>query len=318
MQPIVSTHDLTMRFPRCDALLGLNLEIQPGTVYALLGENGAGKTTLIRILTGFQKPTSGTADVGGMNPATDALAIRRSIGYVSDAPALYDWMRVDEIGSFAASFFPAGFLPNFRESIRRYELPTDRKIKHLSKGQRAKVALSLAIAHDPSLLIMDEPTSGLDPVVRREFLESMIDRVASGRTVFLSSHQISEVERVADRVAILHQGRLKLDGPLDEIKRSITQLTVDMDDPLATLPVIAGTTAETAEVLAEENSGRQRRIVVRDMDPAFVDALRMRDGVDAVAARTLSLEEIFVVCTRGLKEIAPVMTPSAIDSETLA
>ncbi len=119
-------------------------------------------------------------------------------------------------------------------------MPSGVKLKHLSKGQRAKVALALATAHDPQLLILDEPTSGLDPMVRRQFLESMVDRAALGRTVLLSSHQISEVERVADWIAILHQGELKLVQPLDELKRSTSIVTATLDDPSATLPLPPG------------------------------------------------------------------------------
>jgi ABC-2 type transport system ATP-binding protein len=295
MSHVITTTDLTMRFRSCDALLGVDLAIEPGTVFALLGENGAGKTTMIRILTGFQKPTSGDSRVCDFDPTRQPLEVRRRIGYVSDAPALYDWMSVGEIGWFTASFYTPDFLDNYRDSIRRYELPEDRKIRNLSRGQQAKVALSLALAHDPKLLILDEPTSGLDPLVRREFLESMIDRAASGRTVFLSSHQISEVERVADTIAILHDGKLRLCCPLVELKDSIVELTVSLDDPLIALPELP----EPAEVLCEETFGRQRRIVVRDFQSEMHDLIASREGVVSVRNRPLSLEEIFIACTKG-------------------
>jgi ABC-2 type transport system ATP-binding protein len=295
MSHVITATDLTMRFRSCDALLGVDLAIEPGTVFALLGENGAGKTTLIRILTGFQKPTSGDSRVCDFDPTRQPLEVRRRIGYVSDAPALYDWMSVGEIGWFTASFYTPDFLDNYRDSIRRYELPEDRKIRNLSRGQQAKVALSLALAHDPQLLILDEPTSGLDPMVRREFLESMIDRAASGRTVFLSSHQISEVERVADTIAILHDGKLRLCCPLVELKDSILELTVSLDDPLIALPELP----EPAEVLCEETFGRQRRIVVRDFQSEMHDLIASREGVVSVRNRPLSLEEIFIACTKG-------------------
>lgn len=266
MEPVITADSLTMHFRRCDALLGVDLEIRPGTVFALLGENGAGKTTLIRILTGFQKPSGGTCTVCGLNPIRQPEDVRRQIGYVSDAPALYDWMTVAQIGGFTASFYGPDFLPNFDEAIRRYEIQPEQKIRHLSKGQRAKVALSLALSHDPSLLIMDEPTSGLDPKVRRSFLESMIDRAATGRTVFLSSHQISEVERVADTIAILHHGRIRLHGALAEIRESIHELVVDVDDPLRALPA----PPEPAEVLTEESSGRSKQLFVRGLEPQML------------------------------------------------
>ncbi len=251
MAPVITAENLTMHYRRCDALRGVSLQIQPGTVFALLGENGAGKTTLIRILTGFQKPSSGTCTVSGIDPSNHPGDVRRNIGYVSDSPALYDWMTVAEIGGFAASFYDAAFLPRYQESIARYEIMPSQKIKHLSKGQRAKVALSLSLAHDPAVLILDEPTSGLDPKVRRSFLESMIDRAATGRTVFLSSHHINEVERVADTIAILHHGKLVLTGPLEEIRQSIWQVVVDVDDPLRAIPMLPS----PATMISEETSG---------------------------------------------------------------
>ncbi len=295
MNHVITTNDLTMRFRGCHALRGVDLAIQPGTVFALLGENGAGKTTMIKILTGFQKPTSGHCSVCDFDPTRDPLEVRRRIGYVSDSPALYDWMSVGEIGWFAASFFTPAFLENYRQSIERYEIPEERKVGHLSRGQRAKVALSLSLAHDPQLLILDEPTSGLDPRVRRDFLESMIDRAASGRTVFLSSHQISEVERVADTIGILHEGQLRICCPLDELKNSVTEITVSLDDPLYALPRLP----EPAEVLCEETLGRQRRIVVRDFQDGMHDLLSSPEGVVGVRQRDMSLEEIFIAYTDG-------------------
>ena len=206
MTNCITVNNLEMQFPGCDALRDVTLNVPTGSVFALLGENGAGKTTLIRILMGFLKPTRGACTVCQCDPAREALEIRRRVGYVSDAPALYSWMQVEEIGWFAAAFYDDAFLDRYRELTSRYDLPRARKIKQLSKGQRAKVALALALAHDPELLILDEPTSGLDPLVRRAFLESMVERAASGKTVLLSSHQISEIERVADRIAILRTG----------------------------------------------------------------------------------------------------------------
>lgn len=230
-----------------------------------------------------------------LDPARDAMAIRRRTGYVSDAPALYDWMGVGEIGWFAATLYDEHFLPRYQEAIRRYEIPQDRKICNLSKGQRAKVALSLSLSHDPELLILDEPTSGLDAMVRRDFLESMIDRAASGRTVFLSSHQISEVERVADVIAIMHDGKIRVCEPLDTLKDSVTEIAISMEDPLVALPSLP----KPAELLGEETYGRQRRMVVRHYDAAMHDLLATRVGVTSVSERALSLEEIFIAFTDG-------------------
>jgi len=250
---------------------------------------------LIRILTGFQKPTSGKVRILGLDPVRDALEIRRRIGYVSDSPALYQWMRIDEIGSFASAFYPPGFIDTYHDLITRYELPADRKIKHLSKGQRAKVALALAVSNDPELLILDEPTSGLDPLVRRAFLESMVERAARGRTVLLSSHQISEIERVADRMAIIHDGKVRIDGALAEMRNEVVEITFSVTDPLAVLPVLDG----PVEVLSEQKSGRQVRWIARDNDSTIEKTISDWPGVHSVRSRPASLEELFVACTRG-------------------
>lgn len=295
MTDCIVAESLEMHFRGCDALRGVNLKVPQGSVFALLGENGAGKTTFIRILTGYQIPSSGQCTVLGLNPVQNALEIRRRIGYVSDAPALYEWMRIDEIGWFASSFYPDGFLDRFREAIVRYELPADRKIKYLSKGQRAKVALSLAVAHDPELLILDEPTSGLDPLVRREFMESMVERAASGKTVLLSSHQISEVERVADYIAILHQGKVRLVSDLASMRESVSEVTLSINDPLAALPLLS----EPAEVLSEQKTGRQIRWVVRGWNDSLHQTVAGWPGVLGIRARPATLEEVFVACTRG-------------------
>lgn len=312
MNHVISAKGLEMHFPGCDALNGIDLQVEQGTVFALLGENGAGKTTLIRILMGYQQPSVGSCTVLGLNPAKNDIEIRRRVGYVSDAPALYDWMQIGEIGWFASAFYPDGFIDRYRETIERYELPPDRKIKHLSKGQRAKVALALALAHDPELLILDEPTSGLDPLVRREFMESMIERAATGKTVLLSSHQIAEVERVADKIAILRQGKFRMVDSLSDLRDSVHEVTVSLSDPLISLPQIE----QPAELLSEETEGRQRRFVIRgDIEPVK-QLWSARAGVTAIQSRPASLDELFVACTRG--EASLTETPSTESAKAKA
>jgi ABC-2 type transport system ATP-binding protein len=300
MNECIVIQGLEMHFRGCDALQGIDLVVPQGSLFALLGENGAGKTTLIRILTGFQHPSKGSCRILGLDPITDALTLRRRIGYVSDAPALYDWMRVDEIGWFASSFYPDGFVERYRESILRSELPLDRKIKNLSKGQRAKVALALSTAHNPELLILDEPTSGLDPLVRREFMESMVERAANGQTVLLSSHQISEVERVADHIAILHRGKVQIAAPLSELRDSIFEVTISRADPLAALPDLTQDKSNPAEVLYEKIEGRQVRWIVKNYQGCHEKRLSEWSQVLSVRSRPATLEELFIACTRGM------------------
>jgi ABC-2 type transport system ATP-binding protein len=287
MTAVIRFHEVSKRYGAEVALDRFSLEVPAGSVFALLGENGAGKTTAIRILLGLAEPDSGQSEVLGLASAAQGLEIRRRVGYVPERLTLYEWMSVEEIGWFTAGFFGEGFLPEYRRLAEQFGLPGRRKIKTLSKGMRAKVALSLAMAHDPEVLVLDEPTSGLDALVRREFLESMVDRAATGKTVFLSSHQIAEVERVADIVAILHQGRLVLVQRLDELKAAVSEVTFTMNNGAAP-PHLPG------EVLFRRQRARQWQVLVRTAAEDCLAALSANPSVQNVEARTPSLEEIFV------------------------
>jgi ABC-2 type transport system ATP-binding protein len=287
METILRLENVSKRFGPNLALDRISLAVPSGVVYAILGDNGAGKTTAIRILLGLIEASSGRAEVLGLDSATKGLEIRRRVGYVAERPTLYEWMTVEEIGWFAAGFYADGYFSRYRQLAADFNLPQGQKIKNLSKGMRAKVTLSLALAMDPELLVLDEPTSGLDAMVRREFLESMIDRAAAGKTVFISSHQIVEVEKVADYVAILRQGKLLLVERLDELKKQICELTVTLAAETATL-VIPG------EILSRRQKARQEKIMVRGLGDADLAGLRKQPGVQELEVRTPSLEEIFV------------------------
>ena len=288
MEPVIRLDRLTKRFGSQTALQAVSLDVPPGVVFALLGENGAGKTTAIRILLGLLEPDAGQATVLGLDSLRHGLEIRRRVGYVPERPTLYEWMTVDEIGWFTAGFYGEHFLPRYRELAALYKLPPRRKLKSLSKGMRAKVSLSLAMAHEPELLVLDEPTSGLDTLVRREFLESMVDLAAAGRTVLLSSHQIGEVERVADIVAILKEGQLLLVERLDDLKDQVRQLTITLADGASGPPPVSG------QIIQRRQKTRQWQALVRGLGADELDALRRHAAVYDVEAHMPSLEEIFV------------------------
>lgn len=291
MKSVISLQNVSKSFGRNRALIDINLDIPSGVVFALLGENGAGKTTMIRILTGSVKPDTGTATVMGLSCLNDGQRIRQQTGYVSDSPAMYEWMTADEIGWFTSAFYDDEFPGRYAETLMSFDVPPGIKLKSMSKGQRAKVALALATAHDPELLILDEPTSGLDPMVRRQFLESMVDRASLGRTVLLASHQINEVERVADWIGIVHQGDLKLVQPLQVLRDSTRVVTATMEHGDATVIMPRG------EVLTEAKSGRQIRWVVRDLAEDWQSDYGKDSGAIKVEEETPTLEEIFVaVC----------------------
>lgn len=292
MQSVIQFHDVSKQFGNVQALDRVSLSIPAGVVCAVLGANGAGKSTAIRLLLGLEEPDSGTMEVLGMNTSTHALEIRQRVGYVADQPPLYDWMTVDEIGWFAAGFYPTGYQGEYDRLVRRFDLKGHQKIKGLSKGMKAKVALSLAMAHCPELLILDEPTSGLDPLIRREFLESMIDVSAEGRTVLLASHQVSEVERVADMVAILLNGRLVCVERLEELKRTTQEVLLSLPDPSAQPPQISG------RILAHVAFAHEHIWMVRDLDETVLRKTCHEANLPTPQIRTPSLEDILLAMLR--------------------
>ncbi|MGD0384203.1 MAG: ABC transporter ATP-binding protein [Thermoguttaceae bacterium] len=288
MDSIIRLKNVSKRFGAELALDDVSFEVPNGVVFALLGENGAGKTTAIRIMLGLADANSGRAEVLGLPSAAQGIQIRRRVGYVPERPTLYEWMTVDEIGWFTAGFYGNGFLPEYARLTAGFGLSGKKKISHLSKGARAKVLLSLALANQPDLLILDEPTSGLDAMVRREFLENMVDRAAAGKTVFLSSHQIAEVERVADIIAILRKGRLILVERLDELKSQVRKLTVTMKDGAMDLPQIRG------EILSRRLKQRQWQLIARGISDEQLSALNGHENVRALEVVSTNLEEIFI------------------------
>jgi ABC-2 type transport system ATP-binding protein len=214
------------------------------------------------------------------------------VGYVAERPTLYDWMTTREIGWFTGGFYGSGFYDRYLRLAADYQLPLARKIKHLSKGMRAKVSLALALAHEPEVLILDEPTSGLDTLVRREFLEGMVDLAAAGRTVFLSSHQIGEVERVADIVGILREGKLLLVERLDTLKDEIRELSITLADEAREPPPLSGA------MLHQRRHHHQLQLLVRGVPDGELEGLRSDHRVQELGVRTPSLEEIFVAYLR--------------------
>ncbi len=310
MQSALSLNQVTKTFGSHRALDRVSLEVPQGVVFALLGENGAGKTTSIKLALGLERADSGSLEVLGKNSVTEGEEIRRQVGYVPERPALYEWMTAAEIGWFAAGFYTANFELEYQTLLKQYSVPSGRKIAQMSKGMRAKVALSLALAHQPELLILDEPTSGLDTLVRREFLESMVDIAAAGRTVLLSSHLISEVERVADIVAIMRQGQLMVVESLDTLKCQTHELTITLASGISEPPEVPG------QVLCSRCRARQWQVLTRNIEESQIDALRADKSVVAVEVRTPGLEEIFVAYMQS--DIAPLHGEASRKVEEIA
>ena len=225
--PIVDIRRVTRRFGHKTALDELSLAVPRGGVFGLIGGNGAGKTTLIKHVLGMLKAQSGTVRVFGLDPVQNPVGTLGRIGYLSEDRDLPNWMRVGELMRYTQAFFP-NWDEVYAEELRQaFDLDRDAKVKTLSRGQRARAGLLVALAHRPELLVLDEPSSGLDPVVRRDILGAIIRTIADeGRTVLFSSHLLDEVERVADRVAIIHEGRILLTASMDEIKETHRRVTL--------------------------------------------------------------------------------------------
>ena len=221
IEPVIDISGLTRRFGDKTALDSVSLSLPRGAVYGLVGANGAGKTTLIRHIMGLLRAEAGSVRVFGLDPVADPVAVLSRIGYLSEENDIPGWMRVDELIRYSRAFYPEWDDPYAEELREAFALDPAAKIRNLSKGQKARMGLLIALAHQPDLLVLDEPSSGLDPIVRRDILGAVIRTIADeGRTVLFSSHLLEEVEQVADHVTMISDGRIVLSGALETIKES--------------------------------------------------------------------------------------------------
>ncbi len=226
----IRTENLTKKFGRVHALAGLNLNVAEGAVYALVGPNGAGKTTAIKILMNIFGPTHGRAQVLGMESTQIAGRAFTSIGYVSENQQLPEWMRVGGLLAYLRPFYPSWDRDLEKELVKQFDLPLDRKLRHLSRGMRMKAALASALAYHPKLIVLDEPFTGLDPLVRDELIEGLLDR-AEESTIFISSHDLAEIESFASHVGYLEDGRLRLSEELTVLVERFREVEVTLNVP---------------------------------------------------------------------------------------
>lgn len=286
---MIETCALSKRYGNFDAIQSLSFCVSSQRITGFLGQNGAGKSTTIKMLLGMTHPTSGTGTILG-RCITDAKAnreARREVAYVGEDKQLYGYMTVEQIVRFTKSFYPDWRSEIETRLLKQYRLPLDRKVKALSKGMRTKLALLLAFSRRPALLILDEPSEGLDPVSIEELLQALVVAAADGSTVFFSSHQIAEVERVAEDVCIIDHGKLVMDFSLDDMRQGYRRITAGF------------TTEQSAEkfqiqgIRQMQASGRQVTMLATHNADEIVELVRSMEPV-SVDVTPISLREVFL------------------------
>lgn len=284
---VVEIDRLSRRFGRTLALDNINLRVPRGAVFGIVGANGAGKTTLIRHLLGLLRAQQGTVRLFGCDPVRDPVGVLARVGYLSEENDLPPWMRVHELLRYIRAFYP-GWDDAFAEQLRElFAIDPAARVRDLSRGQKARTGLLIAIAYRPELLILDEPSTGLDPLARRDILTAVLRTIAEeGRTVLFSSHLLDEVERVSDHVAMLDKGRVIVQGPLDDVREAHRVLTVRFDGPRPHPPQVAG-------MFGWEGGGREWS-ALSCLPPAEVHAVAQSWGAHVIEERSPSLDRIFV------------------------
>jgi ABC-2 type transport system ATP-binding protein len=287
--PAIEIDNLVRRYGRSEAVDGLSLRVQPGRCYGFFGRNGAGKTTTIKCLLNLLRPTSGRVSVFGLNPARDEVAVKSRVAYVPDAVAFYPWMTVRDTLDYFASFRARWNQDMEKALMSQFRLDAGQKTSHLSKGQRTQLALITAICPEPELLVLDEPTSGLDPIVRREFIQTVIGAYQDGdpgrRTVFVSTHLISEFEGLIDEFTIVERGKNVLTLGADAARERYQKIYARFAGDPGALDLPG------AHVLKQR--GRELEVVVNGNSADVVARLKARSP-ESLTTESLTLEEIFV------------------------
>jgi ABC-2 type transport system ATP-binding protein len=289
MTSAIETFALTKRYGSTTAVAGLSLRVEPGQVFGFLGPNGAGKSTTIRMLLALQRPTRGRAALLGLDAAADSVEVHRRVGYLPGDLELFPRLTGRQhITWFArARGVDAGSLA--RPLADRFQVVADRPVRELSKGNRQKIGLVLAFMHRPELLILDEPTSGLDPLMQHEFESLLRETIAEGRTVFLSSHELGEVQRIADRIAIIKEGRLVAEDTVDGLRRAAPQ-KIEVRFPHAVDP--AELSAVNGVTVTASDGPRVTLQVTGEIAPVL-KVIAGHDPVDLIS-RPPGLDELFL------------------------
>jgi ABC-2 type transport system ATP-binding protein len=301
MSDLVSATDLVKRFHQVAVLDGLNLSVPEGSVFGLAGPNGAGKTTTIKILMNILQPTSGHAEVLGIDSRKLRAEAFANIGYVSENQELPEWMTVQYLLSYLKPFYPAWDDARAAQLIRQFNLPPDRQLRHLSRGMRMKIALASALAYRPRLLIMDEPFSGLDPLVREDLIDGLLES-AGETTILVSSHDLGEIESFASHIGYLDGGRLQFSEEMTSLTARFREVEVVVDSP----PLLPLDRPWPAHWLRPETSPALVRFVETHFDAErTTDEIRHLFGeVRNISAHPMPLRAIFVTLARARSKAA--------------
>ena len=294
MQSVIRTENLVKRFRKVEALRGLDIEVPVNSIYALVGPNGAGKTTAIKILMNILQPTSGRAEVLGRPSAELAGGALAPIGYVSENQDLPESMAVGAFLSYLRPFYPTWDPQLEDQLVRRFGLPLERKLRHLSRGMRMKVALTSSLAYRPALIVLDEPFTGLDPLVRDELIQ-VLASFAGEVTVLVSTHDLAEVEAFATHVGHLESGRLLFSDQLVALSNRFREVEVILDAPA---PDRASWPDPWLQIAASDN---RVRFIDSDFDPVRTpERIRAEfENVGEVCFTPMSLRSIFIAVARS-------------------
>ncbi|HEX5085340.1 MAG TPA: ABC transporter ATP-binding protein [Blastocatellia bacterium] len=291
---IIETQNLKKIYGEKAAVDGIDLTVERGSIHGFLGRNGSGKTTTIKMLLGLTYPTSGEARVFGLRPVDrkEGVRIRRRVGFVSEDKGLYDYAKVGQMISFTRSFFPNWDREMEERLIELFELPLKQSVRKLSKGTRTKLALLLALPRRADLLVLDEPTEGLDPAITEDVLQMLVGMAAEGATIFFSSHQLSEVEQIADHISILESGRIVVEGGLDELKENYRRIHIVFEEKAPEHALAAVGAAQF------RRDARSLTLFAGGNVEAIVDQAYLSNAV-SVDIAPVTLKEIFLECARS-------------------
>jgi len=296
MGEVIRTVDLSKRYRKVAALDGLNLAVPEGSVFGLVGPNGAGKTTTLKTVMNIVKPDGGRAEILGVDSRRIGTEELARIGYVSENQEMPDWMTLEYLLAYLKPFYPTWEDERATQLVRQFDLPRDRKLRHLSRGMRMKAALASSLAYRPQLLVLDEPFSGLDPVMREDLIEGIIES-AEETTILVSSHDLAEIESFASHIGYLESGRLLFAEEMTSLSARFREVEVTLE---ASGPVPEDGGWPEAWLRPESSAG-----VVRFVESNFdaertASEVRLRfGGVRNISVNAMPLRAIFVTLARS-------------------